>query len=38
MCVELIAAQLAIELGRYFAQFDEIPHDGRVGALAPAGD
>jgi AraC family transcriptional regulator len=31
MLVELIAAQLAIELGRYFVQFDDIP---TVGALA----
>jgi AraC family transcriptional regulator len=31
MLVELIAAQLAIELGRYFALFDKIP---RVGELA----
>ena len=30
--VELIAAQLAIELGRYFDQFGEIP---RAGELAP---
>jgi AraC family transcriptional regulator len=27
---ELIAAQLAIELGRYFAQFDEIPRAGEL--------
>jgi AraC family transcriptional regulator len=31
MLVELIVAQLTIELGRYFVQFDEIP---AVGALA----
>jgi AraC family transcriptional regulator len=31
MFVELIAAQLAIELERYFARFDEIP---KTGALA----
>ncbi len=30
MLVELIAAQLAIELGRYFAQFDEIPMTGEL--------
>jgi AraC family transcriptional regulator len=30
MLVELIAAQLAIELGRYFAQFDRIPRTGEL--------
>lgn len=30
MFVELIAAQLAIELGRYFAQFDKIPNTGAL--------
>jgi hypothetical protein len=29
-CVELIAAQLAVELGSYFAQFDEIPMTGEL--------
>jgi AraC family transcriptional regulator len=32
MLVELITAQLAIELGRYFAQLDKIP---KAGELAP---
>lgn len=30
MLVELIAAQLAIELGRYFAHFDKIPAAGKL--------
>jgi AraC family transcriptional regulator len=30
MLVELIVAQLAIELGRYFVQFDEIPVTGAL--------
>jgi AraC family transcriptional regulator len=30
MLVELLAAQLAIELGRYFVQFDEIPLTGEL--------
>jgi AraC family transcriptional regulator len=30
MLVELIAAQLAIEIGRYFVQFDEIPATGAL--------
>ena len=30
MLAELIAGQLAIELGRYFTQFDDIPATGRL--------
>jgi AraC family transcriptional regulator len=30
MLVELIAAQLVIELGRYFVQFDDTPRTGRL--------